>query len=260
MMESVTLFDGERIDEVNESIRLIQRRDGLVFGTDAYLLSAFVRPRPDCLAADLGSGTGIAAFLLLARNKVRAVEAYELQSDFADIISRNARLNGFEDRVSVFKMNVRDAGRGADAERMDIVISNPPYMRADSGRRNDSDAKYIARHEVDGGISDFCLAASRLLKYGGSFYCVYRPDRLCDLISALRESALEPKLMTFVHADSGSTPSMVLVEAKKGGKGSVRVTAPLLLYRDGERSRIMSDDAKRIYDTCSFEQFMKERM
>lgn len=256
-MEDIQLFDGERIDRVNESIRLIQKKDGLVFGTDAYLLAAYVRARSGTLAADLGSGTGIASFLLLARDKVRHVEAYEIQAEFAEIIGRNARLNGFDGRIDVRHQDVRLAGKGAEAERLDVVISNPPYMKVDSGSRNRSDAKFIARHEVEGGIFDFCSAAARLLKYGGSFYCVFRPDRLCDLLSALRVASLEPKVMTFVHADTHSEPSMVLVEAKKGGRGSLRITRPLMLYRDGEKGQRMSADAELIYETCSFEQFMK---
>lgn len=257
-MEDFLLLDGERIDSVNESIRLIQKKDGLVFGTDAYLLAAYVRTRSDALAADLGSGTGIASFLMLARNKVRSVEAYEIQKDFADLIGRNARLNGLDEKIDVRHLDVRLAGKGADAERLDIVISNPPYMRVDSGMRNRSDAKFIARHEVEGGIFDFCSAAARLLKYGGSFYCVFRPDRLCDLLVALRGAALEPKVMTLVHADSRTDPSMVLIEAKKGGRCSLKVTRPLMIYREGEKGQIMSADAELIYDTCSFEQFMKE--
>ena len=39
----VILQPGERLDEINEQLRLIQRENGLTFGTDAYLLAAFCR-------------------------------------------------------------------------------------------------------------------------------------------------------------------------------------------------------------------------
>ena len=113
-----------------------------------------------------------------------------------------------------------------------------------------SDRKYIARHEVCGDIGDFCRAAFKLLRHGGKFYCVWRPDRLTDLICAMRDNRLEPKKMTFVYADSKSEPSMVLVSAIKGGASGMRVSAPLLLYKEGTRE--MSDAAQKIYDTCSF--------
>ena len=53
------LLPDERLDVINEGLRLIQKKNGLTFGTDAYLLAAFVRPSPRAIAADLGSGTGI---------------------------------------------------------------------------------------------------------------------------------------------------------------------------------------------------------
>ena len=128
-------------------------------------------------------------------------------------------------------------------------------MKTTSGKRNEADEKYIARHEVFGDIFDFCAASARMLKFGGLFYCVYRPDRLSELMAAMRESKLEPKRMTFVHSDTESEPSMVLVEAKRGAAPSLKLTAPLILYREGASvsPRIMSDAAQKIYDTCSFE-------
>ena len=134
-------------------------------------------------------------------------------------------------------------------------------MKADSGKRNTSEAKYIARHEVFGGIYDFCRAADRLLKYGGKFFCVWRPDRLADLMDAMRQNHLEPKRMTFVHADTDATPSSVLVEAKKGAAPSLILTPPLILYlpAEGKNTRTLTEDAADIYQNCSFSNFFKKK-
>jgi tRNA1(Val) A37 N6-methylase TrmN6 len=129
-------------------------------------------------------------------------------------------------------------------------------MKADSGKPNQHTAKFIARHEVCGSINDFCRAAGDLVKYGGKFYCVYRPDRLSDLFAALRQHRLEPKRMTPVAANVMSAPSMVLVEAKKGSSPSLIMTRTLFLYENDGRT--MSADAARIYETCSFEDFYRQ--
>ena len=141
---------------------------------------------------------------------------------------------------------------------LDAVFSNPPYMKVNAGKRNDADEKYIARHEVFGGIYDFCSAAARLLKFGGRFYCVYRPDRLSELMDAMHASKLEPKRMTFVHPDEFTSPSAVLIEAKKGAAPSMKLTAPLIIHKEKATdggAREMTDRAKKIYDTCNFEDF-----
>ena len=241
----------ERLDYVNEKITLIQKTDGLTFGTDAFLLAAYTDPKPSGTAAELGAGTGIVSLLCAARERFSRIYAFEIQKDFADIAQKNAEYNKLDDKVKVICKDVREASSKDTEREVDTVFANPPYMRTDSGKRNDSDRKYIARHEVCGDIGDFCRAAFKLLKHGGKFYCVWRPDRLTDLICAMRDNRLEPKKMTFVYADSGSEPSMVLVSAIKGGASGMRVSAPLLLYKEGTRE--MSDAAQKIYDTMSFE-------
>lgn len=254
-MEKTELFDGERLDDVNEKIRLISKTDGLTFGTDAFLLASFLRAKPRGRACELGAGTGIISLLLASRERVSHIYAAEVQEDFAALAERNVRLNGLEDKITVIHADVRKLRASDVGGELDVVFTNPPYMRTDSGKRNESDRKYIARHEVLGGISDFCASAKRLLKHGGIFYCVWRPDRLSELMGAMRDNMLEPKTMIFVHADVESEPSMVLVSAIKGGAPSVRILPPLILHSAdsrGEKSRKMSDKATKIYDTMSF--------
>ena len=252
-VHTVSLCSDERLDEVNEHIRLIQKKQGLTFGTDAYLLAAYVRPMKSGRAVDLGSGTGILPLLLLAREKIAHVHAVEIQPTFADLIARNALLNGFADRITPLCADVREITAATVGGEVDLVVSNPPYMRCNAGKRNEWDEKYIARHEVSGSVADFCAVAGRLLRHGGRFVSVLRPDRLIDLTDAMRRVGLEPKRMTFVHADADSEPCMVLTEAVKGGAPSLQVTPPLLLYLPQSREkqrRILTPAAQAVYDSC----------
>ncbi len=245
----------ERLDTVNDHIRLIQKKNGLTFGTDAYLLAAYIRPMPRAHAVELGSGTGIIPLLLLARQKVARVTAVEIQPTFAELIRRNAEENGRGDTLIPLCHDIRTLTPRDLGEEVPLVFSNPPYMTANSGKRNLYDEKYIARHELNGGIAEFCAAAARLLKHGGRFVCVWRPDRLSDLFRALHASKLEPKRMTMVHADGESEPSCVLLEAVKGAAPGMRPTPPLFLYEcptAPNAPRILTPRAQKIYDTCLF--------
>ena len=249
------LSEDERLDTVNEEIRLIQKKQGLTFGTDAFLLAAFVKASPKTHVVDLGSGTGILPLLLLAKGKVKHATAVEVQHTFAELVARNAKLNGFSDRITPLCANVKDLRPEMIGGEVGLVISNPPYMKCTSGKRNESEEKYIARHEVCGDIADFCACAARILKHGGKFVCVWRPDRLTDLLFAMHSNHLEPKRMTFVHADSESEPCSVLIEATKGAAPSVRISKPLILYetyKNGEKARQLTPTAQKIYNTCNF--------
>ncbi len=224
------LRDNETLTEVNEHIRLIQRADGLTFGTDAYLLAAYLPSRPHATAVDLGSGTGIIPLLCLSRNKFACCHAVELQPAFADLIGRNASLNALSDRLLPLCANVRELTAAAAGGEVDIVTANPPYMKSGVGLLNHADEKAVARHETAGGIADFCAAAGRLLKHGGHFYCVFRPERLADLTISLREARMEPKRMTLVQATPASSPSLVLVDAVKYASPALTLTPPLVLH------------------------------
>ena len=242
----------ERCDFVNENISLIQKTDGLTFGTDALLLSAYIAGK-FASGCELGAGSGIISLLLLSRGKIGRCTALEVQEEYAHLTRENAEKNGFSDRLESVCTDLRDYKCECE---FDLVYTNPPYMKATSGKMCDNNKKSIARHEIHGTIEDFTAAAARLLKYGGSFAAVYRPDRLCDLICAMRTAKLEPKRVTFVHADTESEPSMALVIAKSGAKSGMTLTRPLIIYKDKEHKEY-SDDMNFIMENGVFPSYYK---
>ena len=60
---------------------------------------------------------------------------------------------------------------------------------------------------------------------------VHRPHRLTDILCLMRQYGLEPKRLRFVHSYVEKAPTMVLVEAGRGGRPMVRVEPPLVIYR-----------------------------
>ena len=244
----IMLRDGERLNKINENLSLIEYMGGLTFGTDAYLLASFVRGNHK-KTVDLGSGTGVASLLCLAKNKTKMAYAAEIQPRYAELIERNAQLNGFGDRLKVYSGDIRELTSAFTEGEVDAVISNPPYFKATEGFGTKTEEMNIARRELNGTIYDFAACAARLLKFGGTFYTVFRPDRAAELLHALKCSGLEPKRMVTVYPDTKSKPCLILTEAKKGGSPSLIMEAPLFIFRDG--TRIQTDEMDRIYDSCS---------
>lgn len=249
-MINVNLEHDERLDKINENLSLIQKIDGLTFGTDAFLLAAFMKSRVKC-AADFGSGTGVASLLCLSKNKADKFYDFEVQEKFAELTQRNAELNNFSDRLNVVCKDIRNVGPTDTNGWIDAVISNPPYLKASEGFANKTDEMNIARREMNGTIYDFCAAANRVLRHGGLFYTVYRPDRLAELIHALKENTLEPKRIVTVYPDTKAKPSLVLIESKKGASPSLKLARPLFTYSDGTRE--YTDDMNTVYETSSLD-------
>ncbi len=218
--------------EINNNITLCQPVGGLSFSTDALLLAAFVRRSRNSTCVELGSGTGVISMLLLKRDKIKTSLALEIQPEYHEVAKINAQNNDLVDRLLP---ELCDVTEYTTPERYDTVVTNPPYFVVHD--RHSPDIKRLtARHEIKGGIADFCKSASKLLRYGGLLYVVYRPDRLSELVTSMRDNRIEPKRMTLVYEDDKHPPCLVLCEGKFGGSQGLYMTPPFMIRRNGEYS------------------------
>lgn len=229
--------DDEIVTTVNDNITIAEPVSGQRFGTDALLLAAFARRSPQGIVAELGTGSGIVSLLCAGRCKYAHIDAVEVQPALAELCGRNIGRNGFADRITSYCADAREFCRIPERTgAYDAVLFNPPYMRVGDGLRSDDAGRDAARRELHGDIFELCGAAAKLLRTGGIFYTVYRPDRAADLICALRDSQLEPKRIIFVCDEADSSPCLMLTESRKGAGVSVRVMPPFILRCGGKPS------------------------
>lgn len=198
-------------------------------GTDTFLLSSLPRLKPGLRAVDLGCGTGLLGLLLLQRQPDIAVTGIDIQPAAIRLAERAAAENGLADRLIFQTADLRDAKSLFPTGGFDLAVCNPPYYPPASGALSGDGARRTARSEVACTLEDVCRAASYLLRWGGSFCLVHKPERLTDLLYALRESGLEPKRLRFVCKTAGSAPSLVLAEARRGGRPGLTIEPPLIL-------------------------------
>ena len=109
------------------------------------------------------------------------------------------------------------------------MICNPPYFPAGSGASVADASLRSAREETDCTLADICRSAALILRYGGSLALVHRRGRLTDLLCSLREAGLEPKRLRFVVKRADAAPSLLLLEARRGGKPSLVIEPPLVI-------------------------------
>lgn len=235
---------------INAHLTLREHRSGIRYGTDALLLASFVRGRRNAKCADLGTGCGVIPLLLLASGRCGEARGFEVQAEYAVLAAENARENGMEGRFSVTQGDIREIAALCPAGWADYVTANPPYLRADCGKRNADFVKYAAFHEHFGCIDDFARAAAYLLGTGGAFFTVYRPDRLSRLLTSLSAAGLEPKRLRPVAADVLRAPSLVLVESVKGAAEGMVYEKNLVIYRDSAHTQY-TDELERIYHVFS---------
>ena len=198
-------------------------------GTDTFLLSSLPRLKPGLRVMDLGCGTGLLALLLLQRQPELTVSGLDIQPEAICLANEASAENRLTERLSFFHGDLRGVRELFPAGGFDLVVCNPPYYPTASGALSASSVRCTARAEVDCTLEDICKAAAYLLRWGGRLCLVHKPERLADLLEAMRASGLEPKRLRFVQPRGDRAPSLVLAEGCRGGKPGLTLEPPLLL-------------------------------
>lgn len=224
------VLDGETIDDLQNGYSIIQKADSFRYGVDAVLLSDFADIRQGQRVADLGTGTGVIPILLYAKKKPAKITAIEIQPDMAEMAERSMKLNKLEQFIEVRCMDLKDAPALLGKAVFDCVVTNPPYVKKDSGIINPSETKAISRFEIKCSLEDVVNTARELLVPGGKFFMVHRTDRLVDIIYQMRVSGIEPKRIRFVHPSMRKRPNLLLIEGARGGRAELKFMDPLYIH------------------------------
>jgi tRNA1Val (adenine37-N6)-methyltransferase len=224
----------ETLDDLRlQGLKILQKKDGYRFSLDPILLCAFARVERGDAVVDLGTGSGLIPLLLARKTGAGSIVGIEIQPELADRARRSVRLNGLEEKIEILEEDLRCLSGKMAPQSCDVILTNPPYRRFGSGRQAPQAERALARHEMAGGLDDFLMAASYLLRNAGRFYIIYLAERLGELLALMRERKLEPKRLRCVHSRREEQACMVLVEGRKGGRTGLSVEGPLFVY-DGE--------------------------
>ena len=241
------LKENERIDDLEfKNLKIIQNKDGFCFGIDSVLLSDFAKNiRNNSKVIDLGTGTGIINILLSGKTKASEFIGVEIQEEVAEMAKRSIELNKLENKIKIINENILNLKKLYKQKSFDVVVTNPPYKKLNTGLVNDKNKKVISRHEITASLEDFINSASYLLKDYGEFYMVNRPDRLVDIFSIMRKEKIEPKLIKFVYPNKNKKTNLVLIKGVKNGNPFLEYDNNLFVYNE---DGTYTDDILKIYN------------
>ena len=249
----------ERIDDTGfGGIKVIQNK-GSGYGVDAVLLAAFAAGETGARGlpknssgvlriADLGTGCGVAAFILHHKLRGAVMTGYDINENAIDRAQRACRINGLTEDISFICTDIKDIEASSD---LDAVISNPPYFRRtpDEPGASDPDERYIARHETTADIADFAEVSAGMLREGGHLYMVHRPDRLTDIITVMRAAGIEPKEMQLVVPAAGKAANIMLIHGIKGAGPELKMLPEIAVRNtDGSYTKNIQTYYERMPD------------
>lgn len=214
------------------------------FGTDAFLLADFSAYRKKDKVCDLGTGCGIIPLIMQKKMPPEIIYAVDIQEDAVEQLKMGMDKSEIRNIIPVHA-DLKELWKNAPIGQLDLVTCNPPYKAANAGIESSLTAQKIARHEVLCNINDVCHAGERLLKFGGRLCICNRPERLSDVIYAMKKNNIEPKRLRFVSKNADEAPWLFLIEGKKGSKPFMKVEPQMYIHTDTG----FTDELNEIYNT-----------
>ncbi|MEF2919000.1 MAG: methyltransferase [Acutalibacteraceae bacterium] len=238
------LKENEELQPLGNGINVIVS-DEHHFFTDTILLAHFSKPKTYENAVDLGTGCGTIPLLWNREKPPKHTYAVEIQANGADMATRSIIMNKLQDKITVLNKDLRQLKGCVPFGYFDVVVCNPPYKPLGTGIVSSGESHSIIRHESSCTVEDVVKTASSLLRFGGRFCLCLRPERLTDVITAMRENLLEPKRLRMVQQRTNKAPKLFLIEGKRGGKAGGLVVEPALLIE--KENGDFSDEMMSIY-------------
>ena len=212
---------------------IYQDDDYFLFSLDSVLLANFVNIKlTDKKIIDLCSGNGPVPMLMSFRTKAR-IFGVELQKYIYELGLDSIRENNLDKQIEFINEDVKKLDEMFPENSFDVVTCNPPYFKYLSDSLvSENRGKAIARHEVEINLEEIIRISSYLVKNGGTFAMVHRPERLIEIINCLNKYGFEPKRMQLGYPKSGKEANILLIEAVKNGKTGLKILSPLIIHEE----------------------------
>ncbi len=192
-----------------------QRDEGYRFSVEPFLLADFADVSIENKILDVGTGSGIIPILISKKKPALNIIAVELQKVLSDLAIENVDSAGLSSFIKVVHGDFLEISKKFHTESFDLIISNPPYRKLNSGRINSNPVKAFARHEIKLNLPNLIETSFRLLKSTGRIVLSYPLSRKAEVLKVLSRLKLVPSRLRDVYGRPGANAKFFLIEAKK---------------------------------------------
>ncbi len=111
-------------------------------GSDSVLLGSLISFNKPKYVLDIGTGTGILAFMAEQRTNAKII-ALDIEEDAFEQCKENIRFNNKQNKIEVFHKSFQDYYKSTEI-KFDHIICNPPYF--ENSYKSVFQKRNIARH------------------------------------------------------------------------------------------------------------------
>lgn len=217
---------------------IYQDDEWFAFSLDSVLLSNFVSVKlTDKKILDMACGNAPIPMLLTFRTNA-SIYGIDIQKEVIELGIQSIHENKMDKQISLDVLDINNVEDKFLAEFFDVITCNPPYFKySNNDNINLNMNKRISRHEVLVNLDTIVQKASYLLKNGGTFAMVHRPDRLIEIIDVMEKYNIAPKKLQLCYSKVNSNCNLILIEGNKNGKSGLKILSPVIVHNaDGSYS------------------------
>lgn len=224
-----------------KNIKIVQDTQMFSFSLDSVLLPNFVQIKKGTQKIlDIGCGNAVIPLILSTMCDAK-ITGVELQREVFDLANESVKMNNLQEKIELVNMDINDYYTSIESDTFDLITCNPPYFKTfPNSNYNDFEYKTIARHEVKLNLDQLFKISKKLLKNDAPVAIVHRPERLIDIILAMKNNNIEPKRIQFVYPKAGSKANILLIEGVKNGKPGLKILDPIIAHNpDGSYTDVV---------------------
>lgn len=216
------------------NIKMIHVDRSYSFGVDSIILGDFAKMKKGKTALDIGSGSGVLAFLTNYLYELKKVYAVEIQKSKANLLRENIALNNINN-IELINDDLNNVSFKENS--LDYIITNPPYYKITDNIGNKEEEFLISRQEKYLKLEDIFAFSNKTLKDKGKLFMIHKPERMVEIFN--KSGNLKPKRVRFVESRVYEKPQFILVEFVKNARDGLKIEDPLVIYEGNSYSKEM---------------------
>lgn len=152
---------------------------------DAINLVDFIKNEIKCEDStgellDIGSGIGTLTIMLSDIKQFNKFTCVEIQEEVFKLLEENILINKMSD-VDIFNKDIKDMIKEEFKYKFRYIVSNPPYLKVDSGKLPENEILKKSKFEVCLNLSELLEIVDYMLMKDGIFFLILPIYRLKEI-------------------------------------------------------------------------------
>lgn len=186
-------------------------------GTDGVLLGAWADVQNATNILDIGTGSGLIAFMLAQRCKAN-ITAIDIDKNAIVQAKINAENLPWTNRIQIIEADLNTFCK-TTKQQFDLIVSNPPFFK--NSLETPDSARTIARHATTNFHNEISISAKKLLTENGKLCLILPVNEGNECIRFAQSNGIFCTKKVLVYPKPNNLAKRILIEFSKQNKACI---------------------------------------